>query len=107
MPSGRCPAHTKAKAAIAPPRLSPSKRGYDGAWERLRKIKLAADPMCQIQTHCGDRSITRQVATEVDHIIPIAERPDLRLDYDNLQSACKSCHSAKTARENRLGGASG
>jgi hypothetical protein len=32
----------------------------------------------------------------VDHIIDIADRPDLRLDEDNLQSLCAQCHGRKT-----------
>lgn len=36
---------------------------------------------------------------EMDHIVPIAQRPDLRLDLDNMATLCKACHSKKTARE--------
>ena len=46
-------------------------------------------------------------ATEVDHIIPIEQRPDLRLVMENLQSACHRCHSAKTVRENAFAGGEG
>lgn len=74
-------------------------RGYDRNWEKLRRMKLAANPICEIQTHCKGM-IPESAAVEVDHRIPIREQPDLRLDWDNLQSACKSCHSAKTWREN-------
>jgi len=94
---GPCPEHARRRTrATDHHRGSPSKRGYDRAWERLRDAKLAADPVCEIQTHCRFPT----AATEVDHKIPIRQRPDLRLDWDNLQSACRACHSAKTAREN-------
>jgi 5-methylcytosine-specific restriction endonuclease McrA len=31
----------------------------------------------------------------VDHIIPIVDAPELRLDLENLQSLCKKHHHAK------------
>jgi 5-methylcytosine-specific restriction protein A len=76
-------------------RPSPAQRGYDGAWRRLRTAHLQANPLC---AHCLKMGIIR-VAEVVDHIIPISERPDLRLDPDNLQSLDAQCHNAKTARE--------
>src|SRR2546422_11469031 len=89
---GRCPIHNRQRERE---RGSPRERGYDTAWEKLRRIKLAQDPLCEIQTHCA--GVT--AADEVDHVIPIRQRPDLRLVMSNLQSACHRCHSAKTARE--------
>ena len=47
---------------------------------------------------CMERGIVTP-AREVDHIIPIVERPDLRLDPSNLRPLCTSCHSARTATE--------
>lgn len=41
------------------------------------------------------------LATDVDHILPREQRPDLELDRDNCQSLCKPHHSKKTRRENR------
>ena len=38
-------------------------------------------------------------AYHVDHKIPLAKDYTLRLDYNNLQSLCHSCHSKKTKRE--------
>jgi 5-methylcytosine-specific restriction endonuclease McrA len=83
-------------------------RVYDtAAWDRLRKLKLANDPFCQIQTHCAERPLLRTLAAEVDHIVPVSERPELRFVYTNLQSACKSCHSAKTRTEQQRRGRGG
>jgi 5-methylcytosine-specific restriction protein A len=36
---------------------------------------------------------------EVDHIKPVREAPDLAFELSNLQTLCKSCHSAKTKIE--------
>jgi 5-methylcytosine-specific restriction enzyme A len=65
-------------------------RGYDAAHRRLREARLAANPICQIRTHCQGA-----VATEMDHIVPIEEAPELRLVWENTQSACKACNVAK------------
>lgn len=74
-------------------------RGYDHDWARLRAAKLRADPYCEVRRYChpGVSSLAR----EVDHIIPLYLRPDLRLAWSNLQSVCLPCHAAKTAQENR------
>jgi 5-methylcytosine-specific restriction endonuclease McrA len=66
-------------------------RGYDNAWSKVRKVKLLQDPVCAF---CNGR-----LATEVDHIRSIKERPDLRLEMTNLRSACRPCHSRRTAKE--------
>ena len=78
-------------------RESPSKRGYDAAWQRLRAAKLAADPLCE----CDDckRHGWLVPADVVDHIQPIEERPDLRLDWSNLRSMAKAHHDRRTARQ--------
>lgn len=72
-------------------RPSPAERGYDRDWYRVRRLKLSRDPVCEF---CQER-----LATEVDHILTIRERPDLRLVMTNLRSACRPCHSRRTARE--------
>ena len=72
-------------------RGSAEERGYDSDWRRLRAAKLAVDPICELRTRCMG-----MVASEVHHVIPIRDRPDLRLEWSNLRSACKPCHSALT-----------
>jgi hypothetical protein len=59
---------------------------------------LAEHPFCEIQVRCKEFSILKQIAVEVDHVIPIEQRPDLRLVWENLQSTCKPCHDWKTFR---------
>jgi hypothetical protein len=36
-----------------------------------------------------------------DHVLPIATRPGLRLDLDNVQTLCSLCHARKTMAERR------
>ena len=36
---------------------------------------------------------------EVDHIVPVSERWDLRFEESNLQTLCKQCHWEKTMTE--------
>jgi 5-methylcytosine-specific restriction protein A len=76
-------------------RGSAASRGYDAAWRALRKAKLAADPLCW--WCCCEGILTP--ANTVDHIIPISERPALRLVWSNLRSGCKRCHDAHTAHQ--------
>lgn len=74
-------------------RGSAAARGYDATWRRLRLVVLAEEPLCRF---CQARG--RVVpATEVDHIEPIALRPELRLVRANLRATCRPCHSALTA----------
>lgn len=64
-------------------------------WRTLSAKRLQDDGYrCKV---CG------KIADEVDHIKPI-QTPvgwELRLDYDNLQSLCKSCHNEKHERFKR------
>lgn len=93
---GRCTRHRRQVARERDDRRDTStSRGYGSDWQRLRKRKLQADPLCE---GCKDRG-RATLACEVDHIIRIVERPDLRLDWANLQSLCSRCHAAKSAAE--------
>ena len=93
---GRCDRHRRQVARERDDRRgSSTARGYGSDWQRLRVRKLQADPLCE-----GCKSQGRvSLAEEVDHIVRIVERPDLRLDMDNLQSLCRPCHAAKSAAE--------
>ena len=42
-------------------------------------------------------------ATEADHIVNRAARPDLAYDLDNGQALCQPCHRAKTKAEAAAG----
>ena len=73
-----------------------AQRGYDRDWRRLRNVKLTNDPICQCDDCKRDGLLTK--AEVVDHILPISERPDLRLTYANLRSMSKRCHDRHTMR---------
>ena len=91
---GRCAMHSQQAERW---RGSSADRGYGSDWKRLRILKLGTNPICEIRINCAGA-----LATEVDHIIPFSGPSDpLRLEWSNLQSACKSCNSAKARRDNR------
>jgi len=66
------------------------------AWRKLRNQYIATQPICE---HCKQAG-NYKPAKVVDHIMPRKNRPDLELDWDNLQSLCQRCHQQKTAKEN-------
>lgn len=39
-------------------------------------------------------------AVEVDHVLPISQRPDLVYEESNWQALCETCHKRKTAHDN-------
>ena len=57
---------------------------------KARDTFLKSHPFCVV---------CHRPAGVVDHIISIYKRPDLRLDPENLQAMCESCHNRKTATE--------
>ena len=97
----RPPAHrphgaSKASKPFADqPQASPSRRGYGRDWQALRIQKLQADPLCEFHKDRGKIVL----AEVVDHIKPISEALELRLDWDNLRSLCKECHDKYTLAE--------
>jgi 5-methylcytosine-specific restriction protein A len=72
-------------------RPSTHARGYDRTWQKLRLMVLRREPLCR---KCG------KAAGDVDHILSIRRRPDLRLDPENLQALCRACHCKKTKEDN-------
>jgi 5-methylcytosine-specific restriction protein A len=79
------------KTRPADGRPSPSKRGYDWNWRKVRAAKLASDPLCE---DCSQHGLV-VVATEVDHV----DGNVRNLAADNLRSLCKPCHSSKTVMQ--------
>lgn len=71
------------------------------AWQRLRRLKLDVEPMCE---PCADVGRI-EAANTVDHIVPISAGGHPFPAIDGLTSMCARCHSAKTARGVEAGGA--
>ena len=58
------------------------------AWRRVRLLVLQRDGyICRLKY-----SGCTRIATEVHHIQPLEDAPDLGLDPDNLIAVCWSCH---------------
>jgi len=76
-------------------RLNSGERGYSNDWQKVRKIKIKQDPLCEI---CARVDIDR-VASIVHHIKPIETHPELRLVMSNLMSLCNDCHEATHGRK--------
>jgi 5-methylcytosine-specific restriction protein A len=83
-----CPCRLAQRKKADAERGTSAERGYDADWRALRKLFIAANPMCVL---CG------APAKHVDHVLTIKQRPDLRLDPKNLRSLCHPCHSRHTA----------
>ena len=81
-------AERRRKALLDQRRPPPDARGYDADWRRCRRLFLEKHPTCAM---CGVK------ATEVDHIVSVRERPDLRLKWSNLRALDRGCHSRRTA----------
>lgn len=97
-----CAQHAKVlRQADDARRGSAYSRGYDRGWQRVRNAYLAEHPLCE----CDEcKSTGAVVAAEVvDHVQPIADRPDLRLDWSNLRAMSKQHHDRRTAREQAWG----
>ena len=129
-PDGSCEPHRRARQRAHDERRGSSdKRGYDADHRRLRVLCFQRDGWRCVDCGWEPEIVTvfREAGLEVppaqevlnelrrafargdrhlhaDHQIPIADRPDLRLDLDNLRTRCDSCHRAKTVRESAHGG---
>jgi len=72
------------------------------AWQKLRRAKLRANPLCE----CCEAAGRTTPAMQVHHKQARQDAPDLALDWDNLESVCTRCHRAYTVaatRERRQG----
>ncbi len=78
-----------------------TQRGYDNAWYKFRKSYLSRNPLCLF---CKESGFLVS-ASEIDHIKPLADHPELKYDEINLRPLCKSCHSKRTYHEQSLGAA--
>jgi 5-methylcytosine-specific restriction endonuclease McrA len=70
--------------------VSTTEAGYGWDWQQLRDRFIKEHPLC---VACAKRGIAT-AAAEVHHIVPIAEAPWLRLEWNNLMALCVPCHRA-------------
>lgn len=77
-PGWRCPDHASNR-----PRSPSSCATGNSKYKRIRREILKSNPPCH---YCG------APATTVDHVIPVAQRPDLAEDRANLVPACGPCN---------------
>ena len=68
-------------------------------WQRLRRAKLQANPLCEPCDQAGRLTL----ANTVDHNVPISADGPAFPGLDGLTSMCPPCHSAKTARGSEAG----
>ena len=86
-----------------PEKTTLKERGFyqSKAWRRVRLLALQRDHyLCQ---EClRKKRLTK--ATEVHHLLPLEEHPELALELSNLESLCWDCHEAtkRRRREDRL-----
>ncbi|MCC4349797.1 HNH endonuclease [Limosilactobacillus reuteri] len=64
-------------------------------WRKLSHHWLMINPLCEA---CKSHGIVRK-GDVVDHIVELRDNFEKRLDEDNLQTLCYSCHNKKTKRE--------
>lgn len=69
-------------------------------WRKLRLAKLSLSPVCYI---CERRGET-ELATVVDHIIPVRQGGDPFPAIEELMALCERCHNEKTASFDRTQG---
>ena len=126
-PGGPCEQHRRIRQREHDERRGSSRdRGYDADHRRLRILCFQRDgwrcvdcgfepdivadfrryglgdpPTERVLAELRDRHNRRERHLHADHQVPIEDRPDLRLDLDNLRTRCDGCHRAKTVRETR------
>jgi 5-methylcytosine-specific restriction enzyme A len=122
---GPCAAHVRARQRDRDERRgTPMERGYDAQhrWLRLlcflrdawrcvdcswepdvvrifRETGLGEPPVGRVLDELRRRHNRNQRHLHADHELPIADRPDLRLDVGNMRTRCDACHRMKTMRE--------
>jgi 5-methylcytosine-specific restriction protein A len=92
------PKHRQQSTPSVDRRETATQRGYDSDWRRLR-----AEILERYGFRCNRCGIYGNYSYHVDHIKPFDGVDDpKRLDENNLQVLCPSCHSIKTVKEDGL-----
>lgn len=94
----RCPKHRKQSSVSRSGSRDPF---YSRApWRKLRKRFLAKNPLCAVCFTAG----RVKAATDVHHMKPKKDHPELALTMSNLEGLCRSCHSRITRRASKGSG---
>lgn len=97
---GRCDQHrrTVVSRTYERERATAAQRGYGSRWRKASAAFLRAHPLCQCD-ECQEGKLRVRASVVTDHKVP--HRGDMRLFWDssNWQALSKTCHDAKTARE--------
>ena len=72
---------------------------YNYAWQQFRLGKLRRNPLCAWCLEMGKTV----AATDVHHIKPLRDRPDLKLSDANTVALCKGCHDGPAQHEEKTG----
>src|SRR5262245_15041833 len=64
-------------------------------WQRIRRQKFQVHPLCETCLQVG----RIEIATTVDHRVPINQGGDAFPPLEQLASLCEQCHNAKTRAE--------
>lgn len=122
---GACAEHRRAKHRMIDDRRGTAKeRGYDVAYRKIRvlifdrdhwtcmdcgwrpellveceRVGLDQPDIAVILDYLAKAQQTGERHLHCDHVIPIADAPDMRLSAGNLATRCSTCHAVKTARE--------
>lgn len=67
-----------------------TRKANSARWQRLSRRLRRLQPWCD---QCGTKD-----RLQVDHIIPVSERPDLEYVLANLRILCASCNSSRGTR---------
>src|SRR4051812_16494229 len=72
----------------APPSTDIDRIRSSNRWQRLRRLYMAAHPLCE---RCLSLGITT-AAEQVHHKVPLRIDPSLAFTESNLMSVCRPCH---------------
>jgi 5-methylcytosine-specific restriction protein A len=64
------------------------------AWQKLRRAKLLANPLCE----CCEKAGRTTAAQQVHHKQARQDAPELAMNWNNLESVCTRCHRAYTVQ---------
>lgn len=84
------------------PALAQAQKIYNSArWQRVRKMKLSRNPVCEDPYEYHELCGHPEPAIQVHHIVKLIVDIDKAFDMDNLMSLCTGCHARIERDEER------